>query len=94
MSTPENVFFKSQGLKIAAHFYRPVQGSPDREGAAVVIAHPWTSIKEQSPANYARVLTQAGFYCICPDSAYRGSRRASRATSKTPISESRTSRTP
>lgn len=72
MSTPENVFFKSQGLKIAAHFYRPVQGSPARGGAAVVIAHPWTSIKEQSPANYARVLTQAGFYCICPDSAYQG----------------------
>ncbi|TQV90043.1 hypothetical protein V2A60_009318 [Cordyceps javanica] len=72
MSTPENVSFKSQGLKIAAHLYRPVPGSPDRKGAAVVIAHPWTSIKEQSPANYARVLSQAGFYCLCPDAGYQG----------------------
>lgn len=72
MSTPENVSYKSQGLKIAAHFYRPVAGSPDRGGAAIVIAHPWTSIKEQSPANYARVLSQAGFYCLCPDAGYQG----------------------
>ena len=72
MANPENVSFKSQGLKIAAHFYRPVDGSTNRDGAAVVISHPWTSIKEQSPANYARVLTQAGFFCICPDAGYQG----------------------
>lgn len=72
MSTPENVNFTSRGLKLAAHFYRPVQGSQDRDSAAVIICHPWTSIKEQSPANYARVLTKAGFYCLAADSAYQG----------------------
>ncbi|TQS32356.1 hypothetical protein Golomagni_07328, partial [Golovinomyces magnicellulatus] len=37
-----------------------------------IISHPWSSSKEQSPANYARVLTKAGFYCLAADSAYQG----------------------
>lgn len=72
MSTPEKVTFLSRELKIAALFFPPVSGSPDRKGAAIVIAHPWSSIKEQSPANYARVLTAAGFSCLTYDAAYQG----------------------
>lgn len=68
----EDVSFYSRALKLAAHFYHPVEGSPDTKGAAIVICHPWTSIKEQSPANYARVLTQAGFRCLAYDAAYQG----------------------
>ncbi|POR39057.1 Uncharacterized protein TPAR_00735 [Tolypocladium paradoxum] len=72
MSVPEKVVFDSRGLKLAAHLYKPVSGSPDRAGAAVIIGHPWTSIKEQSPANYARVLSAAGFVCLAYDAAYQG----------------------
>ncbi|KAJ5134017.1 uncharacterized protein N7443_004357 [Penicillium atrosanguineum] len=72
MSLPQKVTFLSRNYKIAAHFYPPVAGSPDRSGAAIIIAHPWTSIKEQSPANYARVLTHAGFICLTYDAAYQG----------------------
>ena len=72
MSTPENVSFHSRGYKLAAHLYKPVSGSPDRKGAAIIICHPWTSIKEQSPANYARVLTKDGFTCLAYDAAYQG----------------------
>lgn len=72
MSTPEKVSFKSHGYKLAGLFYPPVQGSPDRKKAAIVICHPWTSIKEQSPANYARVFTQAGFTCLTYDAAFQG----------------------
>ncbi|KAA8650604.1 alpha/beta hydrolase [Aspergillus tanneri] len=46
--------------------------SHNRAGAAVIICHPWTSIKEQSPANYVQVLTDAGFTCLTYDSAYQG----------------------
>ncbi|CAO2658362.1 Nn.00g060850.m01.CDS01 [Neocucurbitaria sp. VM-36] len=46
--------------------------SPNRSGAAIVTCHPWTSIKEQSPANYARVLSAAGFTCLAYDAAYQG----------------------
>jgi fermentation-respiration switch protein FrsA (DUF1100 family) len=72
MSSPQNVTFLSRNLKLAGHFYPPASGSPNRSGAAVVICHPWTSIKEQSPANYARVLTQAGFTCLTYDAAHQG----------------------
>ncbi|KIV91564.1 hypothetical protein PV10_06089 [Exophiala mesophila] len=71
-TSPENVSFLSRSLKLAAHFYRPAQGSPDRSGASIIISHPWTSIKEQSPANYARLLSEAGFFCLAFDAAYQG----------------------
>lgn len=71
-SNPEKVSFLSRGYKLAAHLYQPAQGSTNGSGAAIVICHPWTSVKEQSPANYARVLSQAGFICLCYDAAYQG----------------------
>ncbi|KAF2241673.1 alpha/beta-hydrolase [Trematosphaeria pertusa] len=76
MSSPsaqrENVSFLSRNLKLAAHLYHPGPNSPNRSGAAIVICHPWTSIKEQSPANYACVLSAAGFICLAYDAAYQG----------------------
>lgn len=70
MSSPQQVTFPSRAYKLAALLYPPVSGAPDRKGAALVICHPWASIKEQSPANYARVLTAAGFTCLAYDAAY------------------------
>ena len=69
-NTPENVSFTSRGRKLAAHLYKPSSSRTSRNGAAIIICHPWTSIKEQSPANYARVLSQAGFICLAYDAAY------------------------
>lgn len=69
---PKNVTFLSRNLKIAAHLYLPATGSSNRSGAAVIICHPWTSIKEQSPANYAHVLSREGFLCLTYDAAYQG----------------------
>lgn len=69
---PDSVSFLSRQFKLAAHLYHPVPNSPDRSGAAIIIAHPWTSIKEQSPANYARVFSKAGFTCLAYDAAYQG----------------------
>ncbi|KAJ5081472.1 hypothetical protein NUU61_009736 [Penicillium alfredii] len=47
MSFPENATFLSRNLKLAAHLYHPTPNSPNRSGAAVIICHPWTSIKER-----------------------------------------------
>ncbi|KAF2476296.1 alpha/beta-hydrolase [Lindgomyces ingoldianus] len=71
-SSPEQVSFLARNLKLAAHLYNPTSGSIDRSGAAIIICHPWTSIKEQSPANYAHILSKAGFICLCYDAAYQG----------------------
>jgi fermentation-respiration switch protein FrsA (DUF1100 family) len=72
MSSPQNVRFPSRSFTLAGHFYPPATSSEPRSGAAIIICHPWTSIKEQSPANYARVLTAAGFSCLAFDAAYQG----------------------
>ncbi|KAK0513866.1 hypothetical protein JMJ35_003588 [Cladonia borealis] len=72
ISTPESVSFLSRNIKIAAHLYQPSPNSSNRSGAAVIIGHPWTSTKKQSPANYARVLSQAGFICLTYDAAHQG----------------------
>ena len=71
-SEPEKVSFTSRSYKLAALLYLPVNDSPNRAGAAIIICHPWTSIKEQSPANYARALTEAGFTCLTYDAAFQG----------------------
>ena len=71
-SSPDKVSFLSHNIKIAALLFHPPPNAPDRSGAAIIICHPWTSIKEQSPANYARVLTKAGFICLTYDAAYQG----------------------
>ncbi|WP_436838476.1 alpha/beta hydrolase [Nocardia nova] len=66
----EKVSFDSQGLKVAGLLYVP----EDAQGAlpAVVIGHPVTSVKEQSPANYAEVLVGAGFVVLTFDASYQG----------------------
>ncbi|KAF2097086.1 alpha/beta-hydrolase [Rhizodiscina lignyota] len=71
MSSPENVSFLSRNMKLAAHWYPPAPKSPNRFGAAIIICHPWTSVKEQSPADYARELSKRGLSCLCYDAAYQ-----------------------
>ncbi|KAF2010718.1 alpha/beta-hydrolase [Aaosphaeria arxii CBS 175.79] len=70
--SPDRVFFTSRAYRLKAHLYRPNVTTRDQKGAAIVIAHPWSSIKEQSPANYARLLCKAGFFCLTFDAAFQG----------------------
>lgn len=72
MSSPTKVFFPSFGLKICAELYEPAQGSIARNGAAVVIGHPMTGVKEQTAADYARALSKAGFLALTYDAGYQG----------------------
>lgn len=59
-------------MSITGELYIPANGSPDRKGAAVVISHPMTGVKEQTSANYAQTLAQAGFYALTFDAGYQG----------------------
>lgn len=52
--------------------YAPADGSPSRKGAAVVVSHPMTAVKEQTAADYARALSSAGFYALIFDAGYQG----------------------
>ena len=63
-----DVFFPSAGLKIAAHLYTPSASN----GRTIVVGHPGSSIKEQSPALYASKLCDDGFTVLTFDAAYQG----------------------
>jgi uncharacterized protein len=58
-------------LMLAGHLYLP----EDREGGrlpAVVVGHPYTGVKEQTSAIYARHLVEHGFAALTFDAAYQG----------------------
>lgn len=70
--TPTKVSFPSFMLKICGELHAPAAGSPDRKGAAVVVSHPMTGVKEQTSTDYARALSKAGFYALTFDAGYQG----------------------
>ncbi|KRB50687.1 hypothetical protein ASE04_12175 [Rhizobium sp. Root708] len=63
-----SVTYLSSGLKIAGHIYKPRKSN----GCSIVIGHPGTSTKEQSPALYAQKLADQGFIVLTFDAAYQG----------------------
>lgn len=65
----EKVLFFSQGLKLSGLLHVPEADGPH---PGIVIGHPVTSVKEQSPANYAQVLVDAGFVVLIFDASYQG----------------------
>jgi fermentation-respiration switch protein FrsA (DUF1100 family) len=74
MTPPKKVYFPSFTLQVCGELYSPSEGegSPNRSGAAVVIGHPMTGVKEQTAADYAGKLAEAGFYVLTFDAAYQG----------------------
>lgn len=70
-STKIDVRFPSNGLQLAGHVYRPDAPSAKRL-PAIVVGHPATGVKEQSPADYARRLAALGYLTLTFDAAYQG----------------------
>lgn len=68
---PIKVFFQSFQIQICGELFVPEPGSPNRKGAAIVISHPMTSVKEQT-SNYARMLSNSGFFALIFDAGYQG----------------------
>ncbi|KAB8075574.1 Alpha/Beta hydrolase protein [Aspergillus leporis] len=72
MSSPTKVQFPSFNLTISGELHAPANGSPDRKGAAIVISHPMTGVKEQTSTTHAKALSNAGFYALTFDAGYQG----------------------
>ncbi len=62
------VSFPSAGLEIAAELYKPEISN----GRTLIVGHPGSSVKEQSPALYASKLVDDGFLVLTFDAAYQG----------------------
>ncbi|WP_323180147.1 alpha/beta hydrolase [Streptomyces sp. NBC_00893] len=65
-----DVRFPTNGLQLAGHIYLP----EDSDGPlpAIVISHPTTGVKEQTPAVYATRLVEEGFAVLTFDAAFQG----------------------
>jgi hypothetical protein len=66
------VNYDLNGLKISANVYTPPGFDPDGAYAAIVIAHPNGSVKEQAAGLYAQRLAEEGYVTIVADAAYQG----------------------
>jgi fermentation-respiration switch protein FrsA (DUF1100 family) len=63
----ESVRFSSDGLALAGHLYRPPEAAPGDRTAALVMAGPMTSVKEETVPHYAAPLAEAGYTVLTFD---------------------------
>jgi fermentation-respiration switch protein FrsA (DUF1100 family) len=68
--TQTDVRFPTNGLQLAGHLYLP--DGADGPLPAIVVGHPTTGVKEQSPALYAERLVAEGFAVLTYDAAFQG----------------------
>lgn len=66
-SVRESVRFRSDGLELAGHLYRPPEAAPGERTAALVMAGPMTSVKEETVPHYAAPLAGAGYTVLTFD---------------------------
>ncbi|WP_425839886.1 alpha/beta hydrolase [Streptomyces fractus] len=66
-----DVTFPSNGMALSGLLFTPDDHTGDPL-PAVVIGHPFSSVKEQSPSNYAQRLAGLGFAALVFDAAYQG----------------------
>jgi fermentation-respiration switch protein FrsA (DUF1100 family) len=81
----QSVTFCSQGLNVAGVLFTPKTGEPH---PAIVIGHPVTSVKEQSPSIYARSLVEKGFVVLVFDATYQGESEGEPRLLEDPIARS------
>jgi hypothetical protein len=62
-----SVKFRSQGLMLAGHLYRPPGFAPDRRTPAIVMCGPFSSVKEQTLPHYAERFSGAGYTVLTFD---------------------------
>lgn len=67
-----NVSFLSNGLKLAGHLYTPDDLQPGEQRPAIVVAHPFGGVKEQTAGLYAAKLAEKGLIALTYDASYQG----------------------
>ncbi|TVY59925.1 Uncharacterized protein Focb16_v003163 [Fusarium oxysporum f. sp. cubense] len=72
MSCHTRVIFLSNDFEVVGNLYAPTVGAPDRRGAAIIVGHPYTGVKEQTAGFYAEYCAKNGFYALAFDATYQG----------------------
>lgn len=68
----QSVFFKNRQIDVAADLYQPADFDRNNKYAAIVIAHPGSSCKEQTASIYASKLARNGFVTLAVNASYQG----------------------
>jgi len=63
----EDVEFLSEGVILRGWFYPAADARPDQAGAAIVMAHGFSAVKEQYLDRYAEVFARSGFAVLVYD---------------------------
>lgn len=68
----QSVTFKNRQIDVAADLYLPSDFNENIRHAAIIIAHPGSSCKEQTASIYASKLAEKGFVTLAVNASYQG----------------------
>ena len=66
------IYYRLNGLKIAANVYTPADYDEAKKYPALVVAHPNGGVKEQVAGLYSQRMAENGYICLVFDAAYQG----------------------
>lgn len=66
------ISFKNNQVTMAGDLYMPAYFDKNKKYAAIVVAHPWGGVKEQTAGLYARKLVEQGFITLAYDASHYG----------------------
>lgn len=66
------VTFSNGDVRMAGNLYLPPDYDSSRKYPAIVVAHPWGGVKEQTSGLYAQQLAQRGFITLAFDASHYG----------------------
>lgn len=72
MVTVEKVTFKNSTLNVVGDLYIPKDVDKSRKHAAIVVAHPFGGVKEQTSGLHAQKLAELGFVTLAFDASHYG----------------------
>mgnify|MGYP001210803611 CR=1 FL=1 len=68
----QKVTFNNSGVQMAGNLYLPANYDSSKTYPAIVVAHPWGGVKEQTSGLYAQQLARKGFITLAYDASHYG----------------------
>lgn len=68
----QHVTFNNGGVRMAGNLYLPANYDRSKKYPAIVVAHPWGGVKEQTSGLYAQQLARKGFITLAYDASHYG----------------------